>query len=342
MDRFLITACLVLIGLLGPISMTARAQPQAAPVVAAIPDAEIPIRRKLFDTIKASVDARDFDTLSAMEERFRLTRSRTPSGVWELDLFYQALDGYLSEGLRAGQNCKAEKANFVDQWQTEHPNNPAPVIVQAKLLEWTAWCYRDASSLNVDWDHFYKTLTRASTLLERHKAMASRDPEYYAVAASIYRGLGVTGEAYQAFLDEATEREPAYLRTYSSAFWSFMPQWGGSAEEMESFARYAMDKARATEGTGMYVRLLWQMDSCDCQLIQQVSRWSVLRQSMLDVYSRFPVERNRRFFERASCQKRQLEEARHYVGLAHPENDWLQNTLLTSDICEQVWKEERE
>jgi hypothetical protein len=182
--------------------------------------------------VETAIKANDFRTLSAMEQEFMTSRSQTPSGVWNLEIFHASLKFYLEGGLVAADGCQYRKADFVARWAAAEPRSPGPIITQAELLKEQAWCYRGNGAAPTvseeSWNQFHAGLQLARETLEAHEQMASLDPHYYAVQTTIYRGMGAPETEFQALVKQATDREPNYPKTYMNAVWYYMPQWGGS------------------------------------------------------------------------------------------------------------------
>lgn len=314
---------LLIICLLGLASCSAKAAPPDTGQVVANSSDEQAERDAILKRVRTAIAAKDFAGLSAMEDDFRSSRARTPSGVWKLAVLHAGLQLYLAEGLKPDSGCQYRDAPFVRQWAAAAPRNPAPVITDAALLLEQAWCIRGPGYANSvaaqAWPAFRKGVAAASEVLEKHKTMASADPEFYAVKLSVLRGQGGSKAASYEVIEEATAREAYYHRTYFKAAWSFLPQWGGSYAELEDFARYAAERTRTSEHSGFYARVFWSLDECGCEIIEQAADWSTLKQAMRDVYDRYPVRWNGQYFADLSCRTGDGEEGRRHLRAIHPE-----------------------
>ena len=280
-------------------------------------------RQKIFDEVKAAIAADNFTTLDTMEEDYRSSRARTPSGVWKLAGYHAALQAYLADGLRRESGCQYRKADFVRRWEATAPRNPAPVITDAALLEKQASCFRGedfASKVPEEaWPEVRKDVAAADQVLDSGKAMASVDPEYYVVKLRVMMLQGVTKTAFRNVIDEATDREPYYNSIYSTAVFYFLPNWGGSYPEVEAFARFAAERTRTSHGSGYYARMFWELDQCGCGYLEKAVDWPTMKQAMRDVYARYPGSWNGQYFADLSCRMQDGEEGRHYLRAIHPE-----------------------
>ena len=280
-------------------------------------------RDAVLSRVQAAIVANDFASLSTMEDAFRSSRARTPSGVWKLAVFHAGLQAYLAEGLEPEDECRYRRAQFVQRWAAAEPRSPAPAITNAALLLQQAWCFRGrgyADSVAAEaWPKFRKGVAAAYETLEKDGTWASTDPEFYAVKLDVLRGQGVSKTTFHAVVEEATAREPEYHRIYFNAVWFYLPQWGGSYAAVEDFARYAAERTRASEQGGLSARVFWSLEECGCRIIEQAADWSTLKQAMRDVYNRYPVPWNGKYFADLSCRMGDAEEGHYYIKAIHPE-----------------------
>ena len=315
---FLLMPCML--GLLG---CQADASPSAASQSIAADSPDVMDAYAIGQNVKAAIDAEDFAGLTAMEETFLQTRGRTPSGLWQLGSYYEALNRYLGEGLESDQGCQYRHAKFVQRWMKADPLNPAPAITGAALLLEQAWCIRGtgyADTVAADaWPTFKRGADAAAVLLEQNRKSASIDPEYYAVKLDVLRAQGASKAAFRQVIDEATAREPGYHRTYFNAVWYYLPQWGGSYAEVDAFARYAAQRSRSAEGSGLYARIFLSLEECDCHVLRQAADWPTFKAAMHDIYDRYPGVSNAQRFALISCEMGDTEEGHHFYRLLHPE-----------------------
>jgi len=343
--HMIIRSLLILTGLCALSSCTSQAvASQPIREVASAQD-EIADRESVFAKVKGLIAANDFKALTALEEAYRTSRSRTTSGYWNLGLFHAGVDSFLGEGLTAEEGCVPHNAAFVTRWKAASPNSPAPIIAEAEMLKNQGWCYRGSGFAEAvapeSWPKFREGLQAAYELLETNKKIASVNPEYYAVQASIYRGLSAPEDKFKDLMDEATKREPAYFRTYFTAVWYYMPQWGGSWGEVDRFLRYAAKKSEKTEGSGVYARILWNLEACDCDIIKQVADWPTLQASMRDVYQRYPNGRNREYFMKLSCKMDKPQEALELAQMGFPEKSRDELNSMTLQACSAAMAEQQ-
>ena len=306
---------------------------------------EIAARNKVFSEVKNLIAANDFNSLTTLEETYRTSRSRTASGYWYLGLFHAEVESFVLEGLTAAEGCVPLHADFVARWRAAVPTNPAPIIAEATMLLNEGWCYRGDGFANTvtpeAWAIFQDKLQAAYELLETNKQIASINPEYYAVQTTLYRGLNAPADKFKDLMDEATKREPGYYRTYTNGVFYHLPKWGGSWGEVDRFLRYAAKKSEKTDGSGLYVRILWNLEVCNCDIIKEVADWPTLQASMRDVYQRFPNGRNREYFMKLSCKMGKPQEAFDLAQMAFPEKGKDELNSMTMQACSEAMAESR-
>src|SRR5262245_20126621 len=191
---------------------------------------ELQIRQKVFDRVKALVDARDFAALNSLELDYRTSRTRTPSGTWNLGLFHGAVHAALGVS-KPEDGCELGVEPFLKAWTAADPAAPAPYIASATMLLDRAACIRgDSYASDVPeaaWKPYHDNVRAAEQLLLTHKKDVAQDPEYYLLMEDIYRSEGRGQAEFQRLLDEASAREPYYYGLYWHAYSYNMPQWAG-------------------------------------------------------------------------------------------------------------------
>jgi hypothetical protein len=305
---------------------------------------EVQMREAISKQVELAIQAEDFKALSAMEQEFLSTGARTSSGIWKLGAYHASVQFYLADGLLRKDRCEYRMADFVTRWATAEPASPAPIITHAHLLREQAWCFRGngyaASVTADDWPKFYSGIEAANETLETYKDMASVDPEFYAIKASILLGSTTSPAEIDALVKEATDRVPDYHRFYRNAVWHYMPQWGGSDQQIDQFARFAARTGRETEGTGFYARMYWNLDECDCGGYVKLADWPTLKAAMRDVYIRYPSAWNREYFMKIACRREDRDEVAIYAkaGAPHLNENEVFNTV--NRTCARVVLEE--
>ena len=273
-------------------------------------------RKIIADGVKAAIDRKDYDALNAMASKFRRSRSRTDSGLWHLSIFHNQISTEL--GPRDEGQCDNRSYNFLRGWLAKSPDEPAPYISRAALLEDYAWCVRGGGYAHTvsaqAFEAFAAKVDEARAVLEENRTIAAADPHYYAVMVRIFIDQGVEKAEFTQMLDEATAREPNYHQTYFEAFRYFQPRWHGSDAEVGEMARYATARTTSDEGPGMYARYYWSVLNCNCGDFEESIDWPTMKKSMQSLMARYPSDWNAANFARISCAMDDAKEARHWFA----------------------------
>ena len=270
----------------------------------------------------SAVNTRNFSRLNQMMGHYRAVQARTRSGLWKSGIVHGALEWQLFRDMRYETSCNSRDAEFVRDWLAFSPDEPTALILQARMQKDRAWCLRGSRIAARTEPHrldlFRQELEVAMEMLEDAHDKASIDPEYYAVMATIYVGLGVDQDSMVELLEVAAAREPYYLRTYFNATMRYLSKWGGNAAMMEGFALYAVEKTKVSDNTGFYYRIYWFLDQCECGA--ELTNWDRdrLKQAMRDVYARYPDAFNARRMMDDNCRAGDIDEAKTYMKAIAP------------------------
>ncbi|MCH8617018.1 hypothetical protein LZ016_13030 [Sphingomonas sp. SM33] len=274
---------------------------------------ELESRKAFMEEVHRAIVDRDFSWLSAREFSLRQGGNRTDDGVWKLELFYNSM-WWL--GNMNTPDCTDPAAEFLAEWRIASPSSPAPFIVSAQRLLDKGWCYRGsgyAKNVNISaWKPFSEYVDAAHEMLARHKDVASQDPQYYAVMASIYVAQGRSEGDFQNLMDEAVAKEPYYYPLYQEAFRYYEPQWFGSYKDEEAVAQFAADQTQAKERTSAFARVYWHAMSCGCMPPTVVINKKALRRAMHDLVELYPTAWNVSHMARLACQIEDGELANSY------------------------------
>ena len=294
---------------------TSRVDPTLGPEHAA--------RQNSTDVVSVLVAQRDTQALSAMARELRKARTRTESGLWTIGLFHGDVQFALTRKMSRATGCMSPNENVAHRWLKEDPKEPAAIITVAEIELSRAWCERGSGYRNTvsdsQWAKFQRHAQSAYALLDANRAVASVDPEFYAVTAKAYRAIGASEAQLEALLDEAAAREPYYMRTYFAAAYSFLPQWGGSYHDLDRFARYAAERTATSDKTGFYFRIYWSLeDDCNCTGPWNSGDWETMKQAMRDVYERYPSQHNLDHILDVTCKAGDFDEALTWMRTKHP------------------------
>ncbi len=284
-----------------------------------------------------------FAEITSLAERYRVDKSRTASGLWNLTVFHSAMDAAIFDA-RAGREIAPgflavdEKIN---RWTTLQPRSPAAHLAHAQSLMAHAWAIRGggyASSVKQEaWAPFYALVEKTRLYLEQTKPVAAVDPYWHEMMLEIARIQSWDARRFGAAFDAAVAREPLFYQTYFAAVDYFLPKWRGNVEDVELFARFAAGKTAATEGTGMYVRIYWyasQSQFGDDIFQNSLATWPKMKAGFDDVVARYPDDWNYNNYAKFAClarDRKKTHELLAKIGNRIVDDAWGKSGLI--DTC---------
>lgn len=254
----------------------------------------------------------DFAALDGLAIKLRTEKSRTPSGLWNLSVFYSGLKTAMLEGRDENSDAQwnaIEKK--INQWVATRPLSPVAPIALAIAQSRHAWALRGSGFANTvtrkGWEDFARHLAVARNTLEANKKISSDDPQWYVEMLNVALGLGWEKDQYMALYNEAASKEPLYYETYFAAVERLLPIWGGDIEQIQTFAADAVKRTASTEGQGMYARIYWVVagrmgTKAFFAKPHQQTIWPQMKAGFDDVVKRYPVDWNRNAYAKFACQ----------------------------------------
>jgi hypothetical protein len=277
---------------------------------ATAPLPELDLRQQIAQEVASKFLQRDFASLEKMAADYREHESRTPSGLWNLTVFYASV--VTLANVDPTNEVMWNSLNDAGiQWVRQFPESPTSSLAYARLLLARAWKIRGgayASQVQADrWAPFKAQLDGARRVLELHKDVASADPEWYRSMLEIAYSEGWDFARYSELLDEAIARYPYYYEIYFEALVYLFPKWHGSARDVDAFIRLAVENTRPREGDGMYARIYWtasQWNYGEKLFADSQVSWSRMRGAIDDVLKKYPDQWNIANFAHFACLAR--------------------------------------
>jgi len=280
-----------------------------------VPGSEAELREAIALRISALWSAGDFGSLEAMAEQYARTHARTYSGKWRLSLFYMDLSDQLTipwpsewYGTDAiSCQCKVPDVTHYDEaerrwndmqaklhgWMERSPDSLHARLAMANLLLNRAWFYRGNGFADTvpdeAWPLFSRYVEQARMLLSQDRTQAASDPEWFGVMFRIAAAQSWSSANVASLLRDLSLSETLYIGAYDGAAMVLKPQWGGSYEQLERFARQIAAE-RKHEGPELYARMYWNIGANE--LPNTHADWSLLKQGFEDMIQRYPDPRN--------------------------------------------------
>ncbi len=270
----------------------------------------------LHNMIQNAVMGHDFAWLETTSEQYRAKKVRMPSGRWALNKFYVTLEEHC--GMDSGEQVSPLMTEFYAKWQAEYPQSPAPSIILASCHLAAAMNLRGQGFAQDVWDDawapMFKKLEEAIAILEKNKARAGHDPHWHSIKARALLYLNVPEEVFSANIEEAIRVEPLYQSNYITAFYHYLPRWGGSYERAQRWARRATARTSESLGDAMYAWMalsLRGMHSDEEIMRDYKFDWAKLKKGMIDLFEiqQTPDFNNAMDFVAMSCAMRDVKHA---------------------------------
>ena len=248
----------------------------------------------------------EFDILEALAERYRSKRERTPAGVWKLAKFY---DGFAdSVDAQVGKEQNDEVLRHTDAYLAAFPKSPTAVLVKAIIMNKLAWMVRGDGSIDTvtpyQWRAFKEQIAKTRAFLEDHKAIASQDPQYYAVLLNVAAAQQWPRSETAATALEGLAKFPGYDNIETAIIHFSMPMWGIDATTLDGFIRDAVQTVPDDERDEAYATL-YQMarnDQYQDELfVASLAEWDRMKRGFRELIAKYPNNWNRSAYAYNAC-----------------------------------------
>jgi hypothetical protein len=275
----------------------------------------------------------DFDLLERAEREVGFSRERFATGEYLFDAWFLSLDQFFRYAGERGRNTARE-------WAAARGNDSYAPLAQAIATHAEGWNARGSGYGNTvspeAWQIYRKKLEEADALLE------SSSPRLRQMGPWHMEKLRLAFESQQAkpapitLLKTAAHAWPEYLPLYTVAMNYVSPKWGGSFEQVDAIARFALEQTRQSHGAAMYAlayeRHLRLNPDSSHTLGDTAVDWELMKQAFRDVEARAKAPAwTARNFAGFACQMRDRDEARRLYALYDRQNPGA--ATETNDPC---------
>jgi hypothetical protein len=256
--------------------------------------AELELEESLKSQAAALLRAGNFAQFDTIATQLRETSARTPAGAWKLSMFYSGV--WRAGSTDADDAAWARLEAGAEGYLAEHPNSPTAVVLEAKVLIEHAAAYRGdgyASQVSrTHWGPFYSHVDATRALLDSHREVGSADPEWYAIRVWAMNLRDAPGQEILAFTREALERYPQYYPIHYRAARALLPKWHGSKALMQQYLALALVRTRASEGTQIYGRVMFNLARNSNQPLEELTeigtQWAPFKASYEEILRAYP------------------------------------------------------
>lgn len=292
---------------------------------------EIDVEDELGERARVSYEARwlftirppDIDKLERILAGYRRDKTRTQSGVWKLTRAYHGMRR-LAENMVGKEIAVPDWAEHdLADWQKRYPDSPSPHLYKAALLAYQAIAALNDPVARSGYpggvEAIKARLDDARRYLLDNKAVASKDPFWYALMLNIMRTQAQPMDALLEVLLEGAERAPDYADSYFEVAYAIGTLSREPFKDIETLAQTAVAKSRGTLGDELYSRIYWVAvrEIFDFDALRGIQwDWSRMTASMRTVAARYPNQWNIQTFALISCMMQDQPVTAQFMGQA--------------------------
>ena len=256
--------------------------------------AEFELDESLKNQAAALLRAGNFAEFDRVATQLRDSSARTPAGTWKLSMFYSGVARAGSNDPNAAAWTRLEAG--AEQYLREHPDSATAVVLDAKVLIEHAAAYRGGGYAwqvaQSHWAPFYSHVDATLRALDSHREVGSADPEWYAIRIWAMNLRHAAKQAILAFTREALEQHPQYYPIHYRTARALLPKWGGSKELMQQYLALALERTRASEGTQIYGRVMFNLAWNSNRPLEELAgidaKWVLFKASYEEILRAYP------------------------------------------------------
>ncbi len=258
-------------------------------------------RDKVTADVQTLLHQEKYDALEKMANRFRKDKARFTDGSWKLSAFYDAF-----RPAKYGWN---ELFGNIDGWLKKCPDSITARVAAGESWHNFAWEARGGGYGKTVTDEGWKLMrertVKAYDFVKKRPDDPSKDCMHrYNLLLRIAVSQGWERERYEALFRQAVSFEPSYYDYYFRKAIYLLPRWHGEEGEWQRFADEAVKLTPASEGMGIYTRILWTLwgHGVFKTFREPDISWQKTKQGFIDIersYPNSPYTLN--FFCRFAC-----------------------------------------
>jgi hypothetical protein len=274
-------------------------------------ESEVELRKSMIKQVADAWRASDFAWLDVTADEYARTGAKTYSGKSRLDFFYGALHDQLKIAWPVGwyraspPSCQCEipdPAHYeeadnrwqvvrakLNTWVAQAPDSSNAKLALVEMLLQRAWFYRGtgyAGSVPPEaWPLYSRYMEEARNILSDNQAIRTSDPEWFALMFSVAMSQSWPQSELGPLLQDLRTSGTLYAHAYQNAALLMLPKWGGSYEELESFARQVIAD-HGDEGLEIYARIYWVVGALEFPHTH--ADWSLMKRGFETMIQKYP------------------------------------------------------
>jgi hypothetical protein len=221
-------------------------------------------------------------------ESIRQQRGKSPTAWAELEAWYDRLSHFsFSQSTDYPEHIKK-----LEQWKTENPESPTPLVVLGRTYLRYAWDARGGgfadSVSDVGWELYRQRIVEAQRLLEESLRLGVNDADVYARLVEVAKSGNMPRERADNWVEESLKVDPTYYPTYEAMAEYLLPRWHGEPGDIERFAADLAQRIPGEDGLvafGMVARRAQQYQDL---LFQGEFDRTLLGKSAVALVERYP------------------------------------------------------
>lgn len=228
----------------------------------------------------------------------------------------------------------SELEDICRQWQAAYPNSAAARVVLARLqLNHAREVRGDGPGIAMTPENrsaYIALLTKGFEILEKSGDLAKSNPVWHSTHINIIGSRYGAGPELQQASALAAAQHPGFLWHYFVSFNYLLPQWGGSVDDLETFANWAATEGDLAAGDMLYARLYARLTEPGNPYRYNLftathANWPRIRKGYEEIVRRWPDAVNRNRFAMMACTQGDREAAAaqlHEIGAQPLDEVW--------------------
>ncbi|MBS0448059.1 MAG: DUF4034 domain-containing protein [Proteobacteria bacterium] len=250
----------------------------------------------------------DYDELQRLYDAAKASQERMPNGDYVAEQFIVGYARIFNNGEKPNTDAYyAQVEKLTRQWALDHPASSMAQNMYARALYAHAWFVRGGSyAVDVEpqaWAGFKRYIGMAADHLLQHADVVKGDTTTTIYLVMIERAAGATFDFQWAIARDGLRREPDNWGIYTEMAVSALDKWGGTADQLDTVARYAASISTADRAHEIYTRvyLLAAQEYKGATFTKTKANWSELQQGFEAMLARDPGPDVLNSYARMAC-----------------------------------------
>lgn len=268
------------------------------------------VRVRLRNQLSDLVFEPGYRSLEQLSHKYRSSRSRTPSGLSMLTIFYSGFDNMY--GPRIEENYEIVEQQL-KSYLAAFPDSPTAIVLSAELQIAKARIMRSRKDAQGNIDAFALKagnvlIEQSVAFLEDHKDFGQTDPHWYMQMITARSLTGATSDQILALVEEGARNHPGNFQIIFSGLATVLETTRPSAHDVRNVIDDYVDRilklVPEAERPALYARIYWYAEQkyFGYGLFQYTNAdWPKMRQGFEDMLKSYPGGWNENAFAYFSC-----------------------------------------